>query len=190
MSWLQKLAQEHVYHAQPHITPGTLNPRTPKNYNSIGTWFSSSEDEAGYLYGPNITKYPVPQGNIIEQEDFESSFIDLELIQKHFGQAAADHMRMYPWTRQNRERERLLYRKFEREMQRLSRQESQEYRALQKSEKIYRDAILSADYILDLRQKLAEQGINGFVWRNSNIDSPKQPHDVYVVFNEQDIEPA
>ena len=192
MNWLQKISeseQPYVYHAQTHVVPGVLNPRDAKTYNSIGTWFTSSPEEASRLYGKNVTKYQLPAGNYTDFscKEFETAFADDELIRKHFGNDVANQLQRFPWDKKNRQRKRELHLRMDDSL--LTPKEEMEYRSLVKSDKLLRSILTNKEYIRDLRQKYLSQGSNGFVWRNSTIDNPVSPHDVYVSFHKDDIHP-
>lgn len=148
-----------VYHGT-HENIVCLEPRPIRNYNSIGTWFTSTPWHAATFYGPKVYAFELPPGRYLEAhtDRFSEFFLNWPLAEETLSRKETRHLREHaPGT--------------------------PDYDAL--SRKTMRRLLLDGTYISSFRRMLENAHYQGIVWRNSRIDlrPGDSPHDVYVVFH-------
>ncbi len=188
--------KQYWYHGSMDSTIGDFTPREVKNYDSVGTWFTSDPELAADIYGRNVYEIEEQMGNFIEGDgDFYQFFgSNIPLIREVFGDKAADQIENVP-PNTSRARKLLLDRENGR-WQNLSYQQraslAKELKGLEESNKIARQAMNSPRYMKAWRQMMKDAGYDGVVWRNSRNDLGSEieegrTHDVYLVFHDKPI---
>lgn len=155
-----------VYQAQ-HKPIERLEPKPVKNYNSMGTWFTSSPEHARTLYGPLVYAFELPEGGYLEAHtyDFDQFFTNWPLVEEILPKKEFTYLRSHaPGTD----------------------------RFDHKADRLVRKLLLDGDYIKGFREMLENANYDGIVWKNSRIDlrPGDPPHDVYLVFLRAPIEPV
>lgn len=186
-----------VYHAQQHSIPGTLTKREIRTFSSMGTWFATDPGMVHFLYGDHARAYDIPEGHYLEPEDdYIVSALGhcYPLIEKHFGEDDADHLREYPWSRSADRRYKDLDARLRDENLYIPSKTRfpmvDESRALYRSMGIVKKAIKSPAYCRDFRDMIVGARYNGFCWKNTNFDNSLRPMNVYLVFHDEDIHPV
>lgn len=162
-----------VYQAQ-HLPIERLDSRPIRNYNSMGTWFTSSPHHARTLYGPLVYSFELPAGRYLEAhtDNFDEFFLNWPLAEETLGRKDFAHLKKHPPTR-NRP---LDY---------------PELGDFQTTRRIMRDLLLDTDYIRKFREILEKANYDGIIWKNSRIDlRPGDPsHDVVLLFQKEPLYP-
>lgn len=154
-----------VYQAQHHPIE-RLDPRPIKNYNSMGTWFTSSPEHARMLYGPLVYAFELPKGRYLEAHtyDFDQFFTNWPLAEEILPKKEFAYLRSHaPGTDD-----------FD-----------------HKADRLVRKLLLDPDYIRGFREIIENANYDGIVWKNSRIDlrPGDPPHDVYLVFQKEPLYP-
>jgi hypothetical protein len=154
-----------VYHGT-HERLGCLTPRPVRNYNSIGTWFTSTPWHAATFYGPNVYAFGLPPGQYLEAhtDSFSRFFLNWPLAEDTLTRKELAYLRTHA-------------------------PETPAYDSYAKQ--IVRRLLLNREYIQTFRKMLERAGYQGVVWRDSRIDlrSGDPPHDVYVSFHQHALCP-
>lgn len=185
---------------------GVLKPRgAARNYNELGSWFTSSKEAADELYSMQgekkleVRSYAKPEGNLLEapHQDFSRLFgSNITLVEQYLGKEAAAVLRQkLPDSKRRAELHKELnengdFFKVGRSV-RQAEALGKELKQLDAAEKIAHRAMNNPAYIQAWQKMMQDAGYNGIVWRKSQIDSPKstKEHDVYLVFHDKDISP-
>lgn len=157
-----------VFHAS-HADLEKLIPREEiKNYHSIGSWFTSSKEHAGNLYGSKVYEATIPAGlklAVFSQNNFDEIFLP------HGSSEDNDFLL----------RNKVLSKK---ELRALTGGNEMERRSA--STKIYRSPV----WTKEVKRRFVEAGFDGLFWPKSRIDLAKneEAHDVYCIFLKSDID--
>jgi hypothetical protein len=183
-----------LYHGS-HEALTALGVRTPKTFDSFGTWFTSDPELAGH-YGANVYESKLPADlNLIEYEgngqtgdptaDINRKILASPDVARRSGfeKEAAILEKTQPDTPRLNE----LTRKLEHSGQPLTPAEQKELRQLREAADASRTLGKSQRYMQTLRQQTEAAGYDGIVWRNVMYDVSDRPHDVYVIFNKEDL---
>lgn len=151
-----------------------LVPRSVENYNSMGTWLTSSSDHAR-KYGPFIYKFEIPEGRylVAHTDHFGEFFLNWPLAREWLTDKEMAHLTKYPERR-------TLPREYpERGYQ-------------ERTRRIIDKLLLDRDYIRAFRDNIERAGYAGVVWLESRIDlKPRdEPHDVFLVFLQGELCPV
>jgi hypothetical protein len=162
---------------------GQLEPRVVRNYNSLGSWFTSSPDAAKELYGEHIHVAPKPNGRLFKGSDnFDNTFIDTNLMRSTGLNNEANILQI---TKPNKKRLNELNKKQNREG--LLSSEAKEFKSLNEADKAVRSVLLNQKYMQEFRNKLEKEGYEGIYWPESNFDGSSVPHTVYLSFHKEPI---
>lgn len=158
-----------------HRPIGCLVPRPVQNYNSMGTWFTSSASHAREYYGPLIYEFELPEGRYLvpHTDHFGEFFLNWPLAQERLTARDFAHLTKYP-------EKRTLPREYpERGYQ-------------ERTRRIIDKLLLDRDYIRAFRDNIERAGYVGLAWLNSRIDLDQgdEPHDVFLVFQRGDLCPV
>jgi hypothetical protein len=155
-----------VYFAS-HKPIDVLVSRPVRNYNSIGTWFTSSAELARTLYGPLVYAFELPPGRYLEAHtyDFSEFFTNWPLAEDVLPKKDFRYLREHaPGTPA-----------FDR-----------------RADRLVRRLLLDQGYVQAFRAMLENANYDGVVWRDSRIDlSPRDAvtHDVFLVFQRGPFDP-
>lgn len=154
-----------IYHAQHHPVD-RLDPRPVRNYNSMGTWFTSSAEHARTLYGPLVYAFELPEGRYLEAHtyDFDQFFTNWPLAEEVLSKKDFNYLKSHsPGT------------------------EKFDHRA----DRIVRELLLDPEYIRGFRENIERANYDGIVWKDSRVDlrPGDPPHDVYLVFQKEPLYP-
>jgi hypothetical protein len=183
----------YVYHATHEPDLAKMENRPVKTLASVGSWFTSSPHEAQQLFGPRVLRFAEPQGKFLEfdgrdpqQVDYIRIFASNSNLADEVGlnKEAAILRKTPPDTKRLAELEKKRDAQ-EKTMQYLTEHERIELRRLYESDKTARSLLRNAQYMAAWRAMIEKAGYDGVVWRNSRIDNPKNPHDVWLVFNKE-----
>lgn len=155
-----------VYFAS-HKPIESLVPRPVKNYNSMGTWFTSSPVLARTLFGPIVYEFELPPGRYIEAhtDSFSEFFTNWPLAKETLSKKDFAYLEDHaPGTPD-----------FDK-----------------KADRIVDKLLLDKEYVRGFREILENANFDGIVWRNSKIDVPRHwdiDHDVFLVFQKEHLYP-
>jgi len=155
-----------VYFAS-HKPLDRLDPRPIRNYNSMGTWFTSSPIHARTFYGPIVYAFELPAGRYLEAhtDDFDAFFLNWPRAREHLAPDDFEHLEVHP---------------------------PGTARFDHRASRIMQALLLDADYIRDFRENIERANYDGIVWFDSRIDTrPGEPtHDVYMLFQREPLYPV
>lgn len=187
MSLIIEGEKGYVYHGSNSPNPNFRDRRVTADFQSMGTWFSSSERYAK-MFGKNIHKLPIPKGKFYRPKNhrFATVFFDREVARKLYGERPSEILAKYQkawpnsprrarnWTEEDDEF-------VDEKMVDFLKNLGIYYKGTTSGPEPFRQLIYSnADYVQLLKWKF-EAKYNGILFKNSKIDIP-ETHDVYLIF--------
>ena len=179
-------------------TPGIkfFVPREIKDYNSIGSWFTSDPAKASSLYGPNVTEISIPSDTPLvefrsDQTDFLRTLGGNAMLARKVGMLKEAKALEVHLPDEGYEKD---YEKALREEASLVELKSKfpKIKEVKAANKAARSLLMHKEYTKSFRLMLEGFGKKGIVWRGSNIDTRRgdSPHDVYVLFHQSNLPTA
>lgn len=169
---LKMVVANYVYHGTPKKLNSPVTTKPISNFNDLGGWFTSSEENAKY-YGENVYKFDLPTGSFWEPgtEEFKKVFFDLRVAEKVLGPELAKILQQFA----NDEKAE-PYKRFLKKHNALGLQDL--FRKL-----VFNNPTYLKEWLADKKKR----GFKGVFWPLSNIDSLPETHDVYLVFNPEQV---